>query len=244
MGKKVIGVLGGMGPEATLDFFGKIIHNTPATKDQDHLRLIIDNNPQIPDRTEAILGRGESPVPMMVESGLSLAQAGADFIVIPCISAHFFIDELRSKLGLPILSAFEEIPDLIKREFSHIKVVGLLATNGTIQSGQFEKKIRERGLTISVPEPDDQDRVNSAIYRIKGSAAQPSRQECKIELIGVANRLIQRGAQGMIAGCTEIPLVLKSEDLTVPLFDSLLILARAAIREVSSEAADRSLQNG
>lgn len=240
MAKRIIGVLGGMGPEATLDFFGKIIHNTPATKDQEHLRVIIDSNPQIPDRTEAIMGRGESPVPMMVESGLTLARAGADFIVIPCISAHFFIDELRSSLELPILSAFEEIPDLIRRDYSRIKAVGLLATKGTVQSGRFEKNIGERGLATMVPEPDDQERISSAIYKIKSSAAKQVRDDCKAALIGVANRLIQRGAQGIIAGCTEIPLVLKSEDLSVPLFDSLLILARAAIREANQKAAGRS----
>jgi aspartate racemase len=106
MKEKTIGILGGMGPEATLDFFGKIIQNTPATSDQEHLRVIIDNNPKIPDRTEAILGKGESPVPVMVQGGLSLAKAGADFIVIPCISAHFFLDELRCNLSLPIISAF------------------------------------------------------------------------------------------------------------------------------------------
>lgn len=231
MEEKIIGILGGMGPEATLDFFGKIIQNTPATRDQEHLRLIIYNNPKIPDRTEAILKRGESPVPMMVRSGRFLAKAGADFIVIPCISAHFFLEELRRKLSLPIISAFDEISALITREYPDIKVVGLLATKGTISGGLFQKRLLESGITTLIPEPDDQERVSSAIYKIKGSTASQVREESKKILIDVANHLIKRGSQGIIAGCTEIPLALKPDDVTVPLFDSLLILARAAVRE-------------
>ncbi len=96
MNTKTIGILGGMGPEATLDCFGKIIKNTPASKDQDHLRVIIDSNPGVPDRTAAIIGGGESPVPIIIEGCRALERAGADFIIIPCVSAHFFLAEIRS----------------------------------------------------------------------------------------------------------------------------------------------------
>lgn len=95
MSEKVIGILGGMGPEATLDCFAKIIQNTPAKKDQEHLRIIIDSNPKVPDRTAAIIGNGESPVPLLVEGCRSLQRAKADFIIIPCVSAHFFLAEVR-----------------------------------------------------------------------------------------------------------------------------------------------------
>ena len=230
MREKIIGVIGGMGPEATLDFFGKIIRNTPATRDQEHLRIIIDNNPKVPDRTAAILGKGESPVDVMAASGLALARAGADFITIPCISAHYFLDELRSRVGLPIISAFEEIADLIKRDHPGMKTVGLLATKGTVQGDRFAGKLREKGLTVLVPGPADQERVQGGIYRIKGSTSR-ERTEIKKALADVAGHLVSQGAEGVIAGCTEIPLVLAPEDIPVPLFDSLLILARAAVRE-------------
>ena len=107
MKKQVIGILGGMGPEATLDCFDKIIKHTPAQKDQDHLRVIIDSNPAVPDRTAAIIGDGQSPVPVMVEGCHALENAGADFIIIPCVSAHFFIDEIQQQTNLPILSIFD-----------------------------------------------------------------------------------------------------------------------------------------
>lgn len=231
MEEKVIGIIGGMGPEATLDFFGKIIRGTPATRDQEHLRIIIDNNPKVPDRTEAILGKGESPVPTIVKSGISLKKAGADFIVIPCISAHFFLDELRRKLPLPVLSAFDEVSVIITEEHPDIEAVGLLATKGTVHGGRFQKKLLENGINTLVPDPDDQEHVMSAIYKIKSLKASQVRRECKKILVGVAENLIKKGAQGIIAGCTEIPLVLEPEDLTVPLFDPLLILAKAAVRE-------------
>jgi len=231
MREKVIGVLGGMGPEATLYLFEKIIQSTPASKDQDHLRVFIDSNPKIPDRTEAIIERGEDPVPLMVQSGESLARAGADFIVIPCVSAHAFIEELRGKLSLPILSAFDEIATLITQNHPDIKEVGLLATRGTIQAGLFQKRLLDSGINTVVPEPEDQERVMSTIYRIKGLQADEVREESKEILKDVSNHLIEKGSDGLIAGCTEIPLVLDQEDVAVPLFDPLLILAKAAVKE-------------
>ena len=140
MEEKVIGILGGMGPEATLDLFQKIIEFTDASKDQDHLRVIIDSNPKIPDRTEAILGRGEDPVPMMVRSVHALERAGASFVVIPCVSAHFFLEELRSQVDIPILSIFDETANYLIRNFPDLKTVGVLASTGTVRGGRFQKR--------------------------------------------------------------------------------------------------------
>ena len=229
--QKVIGILGGMGPEATLYLFEKIIRNTPAECDQDHLRVIIDNNPKVPDRTRAILENGEDPVPMMLKSGRTLIQAGADFIIIPCISAHYFLDELNRKLSRPILSAFDAVAKKIVSNHPDIKTVGLLATNGTIQGGCFRKRLTESGIQTQVPDGPDQRHVMTAIYSIKGDPAGLACAENKTAIKHVAGHLIQNGCQGIIAGCTEIPLVLSPEDMEVPLFNPLLILAEAAIQE-------------
>ena len=231
MGEKTIGVLGGMGTEATLYLFEKIIQVTPAYREQDQLRVIIDNNPKIPDRTKAIFGKGENPVPMMVRSGLSLAKAGADFLVIPCVSAHFFLEELRHQLSLPIVSILDETGDFLARNHPGLKTVGLVATTGTIHGGFFQKRLLESGIKTLVSEPDDQQRVMSSIYRIKGFRANEVREETREVLIDVANRLIEMGSEAIIAGCTEIPLVLETVDVSVPLLDTVLILARAAVRE-------------
>jgi len=236
MNEKVVGILGGMGPEATLDLFQKIIKFTNASKDQDHLRVIIDSNPKIPDRTEAILGRGEDPVPMMVRSVLALERAGASFVVIPCVSAHFFLNQLRSQVDLPILSIFDETANYLIRNFSDLKTVGLLASTGTVRGGRFQKRLLESGIMVVVPEPDDRQKVVSIIYEIKRLNASQVYEKGKKVLVDVSRRLIQRGSQGIIAGCTEVPLVLESKDLPVPVFDVVSILAGAAVRVARSGA--------
>lgn len=228
--EKIVGILGGMGPEATLNLFDKILRNTPATKDQEHVRIIIDNNPKVPDRTLAIIGDGESPVPMLVESGRTLEKAGVDFVVMPCISAHYFLEAMRSELKVPILSVFDEVTVQIKKEYPTVKTVGLMATTGTVEGGLFQKRLEKDSIKTLTPESEAQEQVMSAIYQIKkGEGAH--RKECKTMLQAVANHLIEQGAECIIAGCTEIPLELTSQDITVPLFDPLLVLAQAAIRE-------------
>ncbi|MBW1960147.1 MAG: amino acid racemase [Deltaproteobacteria bacterium] len=229
--EKVIGVLGGMGPEATLTLFKNIIRNTPASTDQEHIRIIIDNNPKIPDRTAAIIGDGEDPVPMLTQSACTLENAGADFIVIPCISAHYFLEALRRELKIPILSVFDEVAGRVKNEHPEIKTLGLMATSGTIQGGLFQKRLEKEDIRTLVPGQHDQQQVMSAIYQIKSSVGK-HRNECREKLLRVANGLIEKGAQGIIAGCTEIPLELTQQDITVPLFDPLMILAQTAIAEV------------
>jgi aspartate racemase len=235
MAEKTIGILGGMGPEATLDLFSKIIANTPAAKDQDHLRVLIDSNPKVPDRTAAILRGGESPVPAMIAGIQALGRAGADFVVIPCVSAHFFLDELQREGILPILSMLDVTAEHIRKHHLHIRNVGLLATSGTLQGGRFREKLQQLGIETLTPVGPDQERVMVAIYEIKGAAAGRSRAEIGVEIREIARRLIQRGAQGVVAGCTEIPLVLKPGDLSVPVFDPLLLLARAAIATAGRE---------
>jgi len=229
MTEKTIGILGGMGPEATLDLFGKIIAHTPAARDQDHLRVVIDSNPKVPDRTAAILRGGPSPVPAMKAGIEALQRAGADFVVIPCVSAHFFLDELQREAGLPILSMFDVAAEHIRTHHPLVRRVGLLATTGTLQGGRFREKLQASGIETITPAGPDQERVMVSIYEIKGAPGGRGRSAIAAEIREIAGRLIQRGAQGVVAGCTEIPLALKPGDLGVPVFDTLLILARAAI---------------
>lgn len=236
MRAKVIGILGGMGPEATLDCFSKIIKNTPARKDQDHLRVVIDSNPEVPDRTAAILGKGQSPVPVLVEGGRVLERAGADFIIIPCLSAHFFLDELRSKINVPILSIFDAVAETIEQTHPEIKTVGLMATSGTVHGALFEKRLASSGIRTMICDEDHQARVMAAIYDIKNVQSHRSRADITKDLTAAAKSLVNRGAQGIIAGCTEIPLALAQEHLSVSYFDATLVLARAAVRYAGLEA--------
>ena len=239
-GEKVVGVLGGMGPEATLSFYEKLIANTPAARDQDHLRVVIDSNPKVPDRTAALLHGGESPVPMMAAGVEALALAGADFVVIPCVSAHGFLDELRAHIRLPVLSMFDVVVEHLRETRPDIGVVGLLATSGTIGRRRFQDALTRAGLRALVPEPDDQRRVMSAIYEVKGSSAGRTRAEIRQDLCATAERLVAAGAQAIVLGCTEIPLVLRPGDLSVPSFDMVLLLARAAITAAGRRPVDQA----
>jgi len=231
MKEKTIGIVGGMGPEATLDCFGKIIRNTPANKDQEHLRVLIDSNPKVPDRTAAILGKGESPVSVIADGCRALERAGADFIIIPCVSAHFFLTEIRAQSSLPILSIFDAVTETVLRDHPEINTLGLMATSGTVHGGLFQKRLAEDGIQTLVPAASVQSSIMDAIYDIKNIEPSRSRDAISADLVTAADTLITTGAQGIVAGCTEIPLALKAEHLSVPYFDALTILARAAIRE-------------
>jgi aspartate racemase len=239
MEEKVIGILGGMGPEATVFLFKRIVEVTGATRDQDHIRILIDNNPKIPDRTPAILGGGASPIPMMVSTARNLEHAGADFIIIPCVSAHHFIDSLREAISIPILSIVDAVIMELGRNSPTLDTVGLLATSGTITGGHFQRGLEDAGYVVKVPAPSDQETlVMDAIYGEGGIKAGFLSAENKERLTEASRRLIGgSGAQGIIAGCTEVPLVLSQEDLSVPFFDSLLILAREAVKEATQGAS-------
>ena len=230
---KVIGILGGMGPEATLDCFGKIIKNTPAKTDREHIRVVIDSNPGIPDRIAAILSDGVSPVPALVAGCRGLEKAGADFIIIPCVTVHFFLPQIQAESPLPVLSIIDAVADVIQRDFHETKTVGLLGTVATVESGLFQKRLARETIDTLVPDSDQQSKIVAAVKDIKDTRPSRTQSEITNDLIEAARSLIDRkpdGADAIIAGCTEIPLALGQEHLPVPYFDSLTILARAAIR--------------
>ena len=230
---KVIGILGGMGPAATLDCFGKIIKNTAATSDADHLRVVMDSNPAIPDRIAAILGDGESPVPALLAGCRGLEKAGADFIIIPCVTVHFFLPQVQVESPLPILSIFDAVAEAIQADLAGAKTVGLMGTSATVESGLFQKRLAEDNIHTLVPDRAQQSKIVAAIRDIKDSRPPRTRAAITRDLVATAGSLIHRtphGAEAIVAGCTEIPLALGQKDLPVPYFDSLTILARAAIR--------------
>jgi len=238
---KVIGILGGMGPEATLDCFGKIIKNTPAKTDREHIRVVIDSNPGIPDRIAAILSDGESPVPALVAGCRGLEKVGADFIIIPCVTVHFFLPQIQAGSPLPVLSIIDAVAGVIQRDFHETKTVGLLGTVATVESGLFQKRLARETIDTLVPDSAQQSKIVAAIKDIKDTRPSRTQSEITSDLIEVARSLIDRkpdGADAIIAGCTEIPLALGQEHLPVPYFDSLTILARAAIRRAGRIPVD------
>jgi aspartate racemase len=232
MQEKIIGILGGMGPEATSDFFTRIVKGTKVKQDQDHLRILIDNNPKIPNRTLAIQGKGPSPLPELIRSARLLERAGADFIVIPCVTAHYFFTPLRQGVGIPVLHIVEETGKWVRSRLKKVRKIGLLATTGTLQSGLFQKSFAPSKIEMILPDPGTQDTlVMEAIFGKQGIKAVGPSRKSKGLLLRASRRLIRQGAQAILTGCTEIPLALKDGDLPVPVIDPVAILVQATLKE-------------
>jgi len=225
-----IGVLGGMGPDATVECYKSIIEQTPAKKDQDHLPLLIYNNPQIPDRTESILHNGISPVPQLQDSAHRLEEAGADLIIMPCNTAHYFIEKIREVIEIPVLNMVKATVDKLPPG----SVAGLLATTGTIKTGIYEKYAADR-LKIITPSDENQKTVMDAIYGKRGIKAGFKDDRLTNKLIQVVDHLKEKGADSIIAGCTEIRLVLNDSNLVeLDLLTPIDVIAREAVQRARS----------
>ena len=219
---KTVGVLGGMGPDATVDFMSRVVRATPADKDQDHLRILVDNNPQVPNRQEALLRGGEDPGPALASMAKGLEAAGADFLVMPCNTAHAFKEAIEASVRIPLVS----IIDVTVEACGDVETVGVLATDGCISSGVFQQALSERGKRAVMLDDAQMQALMQLITRIKAGDAG---REVAGGMRALAEALVARGANAVIAGCTEIPLVLGDDMCEVPLVSSTDALARAAV---------------
>jgi aspartate racemase len=222
-----------MRPAATADFYQKLIQATPAKADQEHFKVLIFSNPHVPDRTAAIRGEGPSPLPALIAGAELLAKPGVDFLTIPCVTAHAFFDDLQQAECAPILHLIGETAARLPRERPALRRFGLLATTGTVQCHLFETQLEPHGLTIATPESAVQtSQVMEAIYAIKhGEALEPPRRLIR----EAAAHLQQLGAEAVVAGCTEVPLILQDGDLPIPVIDPTTILAQAAVRRAMGQ---------
>jgi aspartate racemase len=223
---KILGVLGGMGPLATVDFLQKLIEETPAQRDQDHIPVIAYSVPQIPDRPAAITGDGISPLPHMLEGVHTLKRAGATAIAIACNTAHYWYDELLAQGGLPI----PHIADAACAALGDpaVQRVGLIATDGTIAAGFYQSRLESRGVACLLSGAEDQRTlVLPAIEHIKRTELAQAHALAS----RAAQHLLDRGAQAIIMGCTEIPLAIEFQTSTVSgrCIDATRALARACV---------------
>jgi len=228
MTQKIIGILGGLGPEATADLFYKIVKLSPAEKDQDHFRIIIDNNPKIPDRTEAIMGIGQDPLPKLIATARNLEKAGSNFIIIPCNTAHYFISGIQEKVNIPILNMIQECAKYVKNIFPTFKKVCLFASKGTYRTKLYNTFFDKFNIEILTPSPSEQEEIMEIIYQVKSGILS---KEMKRQIVNISEKQLKKGSQAIIAGCTEIPLILKDGDIKAPVIDPTTILAKRAIRE-------------
>lgn len=221
-----------MGPAATLHLFKLILKETPAERDQDHLKIVIYNNPKVPDRTSFILGKGESPLSYLIEGVEFLNKAGSDIIIMPCNTAHYFYDELSKISKGKFLHLLAETAEEVKA--SNIKEIGILATTGTLKTGLWQKALGEN-VNIIYPDEQTQEKlVMEAIYGRNGIKAGFSKKPKKL-LIQAGNILIKNGAEAIIAGCTEVSIVMEKNPFNVPLFEPLKIIAKRAVRLALSQ---------
>lgn len=224
--RKTIGIIGGMGPAATVDLYAKIIASTAAASDQEHLHVIIDSNSGIPDRTAAILGQGEDPLPALVTTARTLERAGAQVLAIPCNTAHWYYEGIQEAVGVPVLNMIRETVGHIMRKYPVVERIGLMATTGTLQTGLYDRALGDVGLTVIRPEPDEQNALMRSIYQgVKAGRL----AEAEALASGVARGLADRGAQALVLGCTELPIALRHASLPVPAIDPTQVLARAAV---------------
>jgi aspartate racemase len=221
-----IGVLGGLGPEATVDFFAKVVALTEAAGDQDHLHLIIDNNHKVPNRNAAIARIGPSPGPALAAMARRLERAGADLLVMPCNAAHAFTAEIRAATGLPFISIIDETLAELSRRAPAMERIGLLTAAGCRQARLYEQALEAAALRPVTTDGPQQARFMELLYAIKAG-----RRETAIagRMRELGEELIAAGAEAVIAGCTEVPLVLGEGDLSRPLIDSTAVLAAATV---------------
>lgn len=231
MREKILGIIGGMGPEASALLYMKMIKATKVKKDQEHFRIIIDSNPKIPDRTRAILGLGESPVPYIINTAKNLEKMGVEIACIPCMTSHYFFDEIQAGVEMKIMNALEELNSYLKENYKGIRNIGVLATTGTRNTKIFDKYLKD----MSIIYPDDRyqdDYVMEAIYG-EGTGIKSGVTEGRpVELLKEAGEhLIGKGAQVVILGCTEIGLVLRKDSLSKPSVDPMDVMAEAMVKE-------------
>ncbi len=219
---RAIGIIGGMGPAATVDLHAKIIAATGAARDQDHLRVLIDSNPALPDRNAALEGAGPSPGPMLGAMAQGLERAGAGVIVMACNTAHAFQGDIEAAIGVPFLSMIDATVDATLTRAPEATHVGVLAATGCLRAGLYQRAFAARGVTALVTQGDAHTRFMDAIYRIK---AGDTGRDVRDILRAIAEAQARAGAAAIVAGCTEVPLVLTQEDVAAPFIDSAAALA-------------------
>lgn len=223
--EQIIGVMGGMGPDATASFFKKLIEQTPVTKDQEHYRIIIDNNPKIPDRTRAILHGDSSPLSEMVKTGQNLTQAGATVLVMPCITAHYFYNDINKEMTLPFYHVLKGLNEFLNQKYPTVKKIGVLSTTATKKTRLFQEWVSNKEVLFPGVETQE-NKVMTAIFGENGIKRGNTGHYPKQLLKEAASELIEAGCEVIVGGCTEVELALKPEDIDVPFIDPMLVAAQ------------------
>ena len=228
---KRLGILGGMGPAASAEFITRLIKQTPATHDQEHIPFVLWNEPRIPDRSTAMRAGDNQPVLWLLQGIQALKTVGCDHIVIPCNSAHFWYDDM-TKLGVPIIHIVDSIADQLRALDLENATIGIMGTQGTIEYGIYQTRLEQQGWQCLVPDRSEMDFfVQPAIDLIKAGHI----SESQLLLMKVIHSLIDRGARAIVLGCTELPLAIGiTSEEGIPVVNSIDSLVQAAIKQLNS----------
>lgn len=226
MSEKILGILGGLGPLATVYFMDLIVKMTEAKKDQDHISMIVLNHAAIPDRTEFILDATKpNPLPMMIEDAKKLQLAGADYVVMPCNTAHFFYEQIQHNIEIPMLNIIEETVKYARDE-KKVKKLGILATKGTVSAGSYQRMCENYGIEWAVPSLHDEQSLMNIIY----NQVKAGKEVNITEFIKIIENMKADGCDAVTLGCTELSVINKDFALCRDdVVDSLEVLARRSI---------------
>lgn len=221
-----VGVLGGLGPAATVHFMHRLVELTDAHRDQDHVDLLVWQHGSIPDRSAFLLGHGDSPEPVLVADAVALERAGARFIAIPCNTAVVWVDQMRAAVSIDVLDTVAETVDAARGAVRGLRRLGLLATDGTLLAGTYAAAAAAAGVDLVTPSPEVQREVMSIIYDgVKAGEPVP-----RARFDAVVDHLREQGAEVVALGCTELSVLhgdLGVDDHTI--VDSIDALARRVV---------------
>ena len=228
-GRPLVGVLGGMGPAATADFYTKLIRRTPAAEDQEHVPVVIWADPTVPDRVSSVRDRTDVAYPALLYGAERLRDAGATVVAIPCHTAHFFLERLQRDSGMPFIDMVGETVSVVAGRRNQGGRVGLLATLGTLDTGLYQDRFADAGVQCLVPHREMQEQVAQAIALVKSGRA----RSASALVDRAMGHLREVGADIVVLACTELPLALAGSDAEHgdTVVDPTDLLAAAVVRE-------------
>ena len=227
--KKKLGIIGGLGPMATAYFMRRIIEMTDAATDQDNIEMVIYNMPSIPDRTGFILGTNpESPLPKIIELANKLERENVDYIAMPCITAHYFHDQIADTVFVPVSNGIRETALYLSER--GITKVGIMATDGTATMHLFDSVFKDYDIKCIYPDNECQKLVMSIIYD-DVKAGRPVKME---EFDLIKTQLLEKGAEVILLGCTELSIVKRDNDVGEKVLDILDVLAQDCVKKCAS----------
>jgi aspartate racemase len=226
---RIAGVMGGMGPDATVDFMAKVIALNASERDQDHVHMIVDQDPTVPNRRDAIAGDAGAVAAVtehLARMAKRLEDAGADFLVMVCNTAHVFLDGVHAVTTIPFISIIDTTIAEIENRCPETRIVGVMATDGCLDAGIYQRAVEASGRIALVPDAASKARLMSLINRIKAGDQGP---DVAAAMQAVAQSLVDAGADVIIGGCTEIPIVFEGDSFSVPVISSTNVLAQKTV---------------